>query len=119
MNASMRTVPIASKKLLVPTLASEVRRLTLPTLLVSPWPYKAGPYVSEEPRVEATEGTVPWLEKLRMIGTRGAVLLRLRAWFENRGTVGGSAAFISSSDSNPEGSLWALAYELSYRRRWR
>lgn len=45
------------------------------------------------------DGMVPLLEKLRNAGIRGFVLLRLRAWLENRGTFGGSAASMPTTPS--------------------
>jgi hypothetical protein len=57
--------------------------------------------MSEEPAVVAlyVEGIVVWLVKLRKAlgGARGAVLLRLREWLENLGTLGGSAASMMGS----------------------
>lgn len=124
-NASMRTVPMASKKLPVRTLVSDVRRLPLlrplvivpgpappPAMCDCPGPGtdggSAAPWVSDDARVDATDGIVPWLEKLRMVGMgmRGAVLLRLRLWLEKRGTVGGSAASSIAGSISGTGSGW-------------
>lgn len=112
----MRTVPIASKKFPVRTLlVSEVRWLKLLRTLFSPYEFEdGGPVASGELRID---GIVFWLEKLRIfgIGTLGAVLLRLREWFENRGTVGGSAASSEArtptsrlAGSSGTGSGWLL-----------
>lgn len=90
-------------------LASEVR-----LILLRPLPIPGGKagggiglgekYGSEEPLCEeGIVAIVPVLEKLRIAwragGGRGAVLvlLRLRLWFEKRGTWGGSAARSSSA----------------------
>jgi hypothetical protein len=102
-----------SKILLAPVLearplASEVRLILLRPLLIPDGRTGGGTgagekYGSEEPLCEeGTVAIVPWLEKLRIAwraGGRGTVLvlLRLRLWFEKRGTWGASAARSSSA----------------------
>lgn len=105
----MRTVPMASKKLPVPPaldwpLASEARRLKLLGVLLMPCG-GGGWNASNEPTVVPLldEGMVAMPEKLRTVGIRGVVLLRLRLCFENMGTVGGAAASSTDSLSSPLG----------------